>query len=111
MKKILLLLMMLPASMGVWAETKYIAEVMLIGGTKTETDELKDTYTDQGWTVIDQDLNAGCGSSSDYIYLLYKEGSTASPNHTFVTHFLISDASGTVPDTRDHKGHRYKLVP
>ena len=111
MKKILLLLMMLPASMGVWAETKYIAEVMLIGGTKTETDELKDTYTDQGWTVIDQDLNAGCGSSSDYIYLLYKEGSTASPNHTFVTRFLISDASGTAPDTRDHKGHRYKLVP
>ncbi|MBQ9216680.1 MAG: leucine-rich repeat protein [Muribaculaceae bacterium] len=111
MKKILLLLMMLPASMGVWAETKYITEVMLIGGTKTETDELKDTYTDQGWTVIDQDLNAGCGSSSDYIYLLYKEGSTASPNHTFVTHFLISDASGTAPDTRDHKGHRYKLVP
>lgn len=103
--------MMLPASMGVWAETKYITEVMLIGGTKTETDELKDTYTDQGWTVIDQDLNAGCGSSSDYIYLLYKEGSTASPNHTFVTHFLISDASGTAPDTRDHKGHRYKLVP
>ncbi len=111
MKKILLLLMMLTASMGVWAETKYIAEVMLIGGTKTETDELKDTYTDQGWTVIDQDLNAGCGSSSDYIYLLYKEGSTASPNHTFVTRFLISDASGTAPDTRDHKGHRYKLVP
>lgn len=111
MKKILLLLMMLTASMGVWAETKYITEVMLIGGTKTETNELKDTYTDQGWTVIDQDLNAGCGSSSDYIYLLYKEGSTASPNHTFVTHFLISVASGTAPDTRDHKGHRYKLVP
>ena len=111
MKKFILLLVAVLASLSMWAETKYITEVMLIGGTKSETDELKDTYTDQGWTVIDQDLNAGCGSSSDYIYLLYKEGSTASPNHTFVTYFLISDASGTAPDTRDDNGHRYKLVP
>ena len=111
MKKFILLLVAVLASLSMWAETKYITEVMLIGGTKTETDELKDTYTDQGWTVIDQDLNAGCGSSSDYIYLLYKEGSTASPNHTFVTSFFISDASGTAPDTRDAYGLRYKLVP
>ena len=111
MKKFILLLVAVLASLSMWAETKYIAEVMLIGGTKSETDELKDTYMDQGWTVIDQDLNAGCGSSSDYIYLLYKEGSTASPNHTFVTDFLLSNASGTAPDTRDAYGHRYKLVP
>ncbi|MBR6248465.1 MAG: hypothetical protein IKQ89_05645, partial [Muribaculaceae bacterium] len=101
MKKILLILMVLLASLSMWAETKYITEVILIGGTQTETDSLKATYTAQGWTVIDQDLNAGCGSSSDYIYLLYKEGSTASPNHTFVTSFRISDASGTAPDTRN----------
>ena len=111
MKKFILLLVAVLASLSMWAETKYITEVMLIGGTKSETDELKDTYTDQGWTVIDQDLNAGCGSSSDYIYLLYKEGSTASPNHTFVTDFFISNASGTAPDTRDAYGHRFKLVP
>ena len=111
MKKFILLLVAVLASLSMWAETKYIAEVMLIGGTKSETDELKDTYMDQGWTVIDQDLNAGCGSSRDYIYLLYKEGSTASPNHTFVTDFLLSNASGTAPDTRDAYGHRYKLVP
>ncbi len=110
MKKFILLLVAVLASLSMWAETKYITEVMLIGGTKSETDELKNTYTDQGWTVIDQDLNAGCGSSSDYIYLLYKEGSTASPNHTFVTDFFISDASGTAPDTRDAYGHRFKLV-
>lgn len=110
MKKILLLLMMLPASMGVWAED-YITDVMVIGGSKSEVNALKSTYTAQGWTVIDQDLNKGCGSSSDYIYLLYKEGSTASPNHTFVTDFLLSNVSGTAPDTRDHNGHRYKLVP
>ena len=111
MKKFILLLVAVLASLSMWAETKYITEVMLIGGTKSETDELKDTYMDQGWTVIDQDLNAGCGSSSDYIYLLYKEGSTASPNHTFVTSFRISDASGTAPDTRDAYGHRFNLVP
>ena len=111
MKKFILLLVAVLASLSMWAEPKYITEVMLIGGTKSETDELKDTYTDQGWTVIDQDLNAGCGSSSDYIYLLYKEAGTASPNHTFVTDFLLSNASGTAPDTRDAYGHRFKLVP
>ncbi len=111
MKKFILLLVAVLASLSMWAETKYITEVILIGGTQTETDSLKATYTAQGWTVIDQDLNAGCGSSSDYIYLLYKEGSTASPNHTFVTSFRISDASGTAPDTRNYDGHRYKLVP
>ena len=56
MKKFILLLVAVLASLSMWAEPKYIAEVMLIGGTKTETDELKDTYTDQGWTVIDRGL-------------------------------------------------------
>ena len=109
----MLLMLLLAITQGAWAQTdyKYISEVMLIGGTLDEVNALKDSYTTKGWTVIDQDLNAGCGSSSDYIYLLYKPGSTASPNHTFVTDFYISNASGTAPDTRDYDGRRYKLVP
>lgn len=41
MKKFILLLVAVLASLSMWAETKYIAEVMLIGGTKSETDELR----------------------------------------------------------------------
>ena len=105
-----MLLMLLFTAVTAWGETTYISEVMLIGGTQDEVNALKDNYTTKGWTVIDQDLNAGCGSSSDYIYLLYKPGSTASPNHTFITDFYISNASGTAPDTRNYDGRRYKLV-
>ena len=108
--RVAMLLMLLFTAVTAWAETTYISEVMLIGGTQDEVNALKDHYTTKGWTVIDQDLNAGCGSSSDYIYLLYKPGSTASPNHTFITDFYISNASGTAPDTRDYDGRRYKLV-
>jgi hypothetical protein len=59
MKKILLLLVALLATTTVWAE-EYITDVMVIGGTKNEVNMLKSTYSNLGWTVIDQDLNSGC---------------------------------------------------
>ena len=88
MKKILLLLVALLATTTVWAE-EYITDVMVIGGTLNEVNMLKSTYSNLGWTVIDQDLNAGCGSSSDYIYMLYKKAdeSTVSPG-AFITKFV-----------------------
>ncbi|MBQ4007925.1 MAG: leucine-rich repeat protein, partial [Muribaculaceae bacterium] len=99
------------ASVNVWAED-YITDVMVIGGSKSVVNDLKDTYTGQGWTVIDQDLNKGCGSSSDYIYLLYKTASNQSLDAgAFITGFYISDASGTAPDNVTHDGHTYTLVP
>ena len=112
MKKILLLLMMLPASMGVWAED-YITDVMVIGGSKSEINALKSTYTAQGWTVIDQDLNKGCGSSSDYIYLLYKSASETDVDPgAFITDFVISTATGSIPDNLSYNNYRtYQLVP
>ena len=110
MKKILLLLMMLPASMGVWAED-YITDVMVIGGSKSEINALKSTYTTQGWTVIDQDLNKGCGSSSDYIYLLYKSASETDVDPgAFITDFVISTATGSIPDNLSYNS-TYQLVP
>ena len=111
MKKILLLLMMLPASMGVWAED-YITDVMVIGGSKSEINALKSTYTTQGWTVVDQDLNAGCGSGSDYIYLLYKKGcDSVADVGSFITNFVISTATGTIPDNVSYGDRTYHLVP
>ena len=51
MKKILLLLIAIIATTTVWAED-YITDVMVIGGSKSETNALKTSYTNQGWTVI-----------------------------------------------------------
>lgn len=98
MKKILLLLVALLATTTVWAE-EYITDVMVIGGTLNEVNMLKSTYSNLGWTVIDQDLNSGCGSGSDYIYMLYKKAdeSTVSPG-AFITKFVIRTYDGTAPD-------------
>ena len=98
MKKILLLLVALLATTTVWAE-EYITDVMVIGGTLNEVNMLKSTYSNLGWTVIDQDLNSGCGSGSDYIYMLYKKAdeSTVSPG-AFITKFVIRTYDDTAPD-------------
>ena len=111
MKKILLLLVALFATSTVWA-ADFITDVMVIGGSKSEVNSLKTTYTNQGWTVIDQDLNAGCGSGSDYIYMLYKTGSNTSQDAgAFITDFYISTESGTVPDNVIYNGRTYTIVP
>ncbi len=108
MKKILLLFVALLATTTVWA-ANYITDVMVIGGSKSEVNSLKTTYTNQGWTVIDKDLNDGCGSSSDYIYLLYKSASETSTSATFITDFLISTATSP-PNSFMNYGRVYNLV-
>ena len=106
------LAVMLMATVSAWAETMFITDVMLIGkNDKSEAQELKAQYVAQGWTAIDQDLNAGCGSKSDYIYLLYKQASNINEKATFITDFYISDASDTAPDSRTVNGRTYQLVP
>jgi uncharacterized repeat protein (TIGR02543 family) len=110
MKRILLILVALLATTAAWAED-YITDVMVIGGTQSEMEILLPSFTAQGWTVIDQDLNAGCGSSSDYIYLLYKKASETDENATFISDFLISNASGTVSDSLTYNGRTFYLVP
>ena len=113
MRRAAMMMLLAVVATVAWAQKTYITEVMLVGkNNKTEAEALRDQYVAQGWTAIDQDLNAGCGSKSDYIYLLYKQGTLASPNHTFITKFLISDDSGTAPDTRvGDDGCHYRLVP
>jgi len=70
--------------------TTFIKDVKVIGGTKDETKELKETLTKQGWTFIDYDLNKG--ASGDYIYLLYKaEENTDGVNWGYITDFIIHD--------------------
>ena len=113
MKKTALIIIatLLAVGQEAWA-TEFITDVMLIGGTKSEVDTLKTTYQNDGWKIIDQDLNAGCGSGSDYIYLLYKTADNyTTGNLTFITDFYISTSSGTAPDEVSYNKHNYHLVP
>ena len=109
MKKLFLLLLALIATTSVLAED-YITDIMVIGGSKSETNALKASYTEQGWTVIDQDLNAGAGG--DYIFLLYKKASEVNATYgTFIKDIYISSDSGTAPDYIVHNRRPYELVP
>ena len=45
------LLLLITMTQGAWG-TDFITDVMLIGGTKTEVNTLKNTYQDKDWTVI-----------------------------------------------------------
>jgi len=98
MKKILLLLVAVLATTTIWA-TDFITDVMVIGGTQSEINIMKPLYEADGWTVIDQDLNAGCGSSSDYIYLLYKTASDTITSPDFITEFLLLKTGADAPDS------------
>ncbi|MBR5727717.1 MAG: leucine-rich repeat protein, partial [Muribaculaceae bacterium] len=90
-----------------WAEN-YISDVMVIGGTQTEVNNLKTTYVNQGWVVIDKDLNDGCGSSSDYIFLLYKQVGETTPS-PFITDFVLTKGS-SAPATITYNDCKYHLV-
>ncbi len=93
-----------------WA-ADLITDVMVIGGTQSEVNTLMSTYTELGWKVIDQDLNKGCGSKSDYVYLLYKTASHDDADATFITDFYISTASGTPSEGFISNNRTYTLTP
>ncbi|MBO4840798.1 MAG: choice-of-anchor J domain-containing protein [Bacteroidaceae bacterium] len=76
--------------------TDYISDVVLVGGTKQETNTLIDSYKSKGWTLVEKDLNAGAGG--DYIYLLYKKESSEGINRGYITHFYIKKGTWPFPD-------------
>lgn len=92
------------AVQGAWAQTG-ITDVMLIGSNGNDIGSLKTQYTEAGWTLIDYDLNKGCGSSSDYIYLLYKTGTSG-----HITGLYLKTGSERA-DNITANGHTYTIVP
>ena len=88
-----------------------ITDVMLVGGSKSETASLTNSYAAQGWRAYTQDLNSGCGSGSDYIYLLYKSADSASVSNGTITGFYIKTGSSDVTDEITHGGRLYRLAP
>ena len=94
----------------------YISEVKLIGGNQTETDALKTQYEEAGWTVVNYDLNKGCGSGSDYIFLIYKKASRNSTDQGYITDFYLADNGknydvSNLPSTVNYNYKDYTLCP
>ena len=111
---VMTLLVTLLTASSAGAATKFIQDVMLIGGTEGEVGIKLITYIRQGWSYIDKDLNDGCGSNSAYIHLLYKKDSYGDGfNYGSITGFYIySRQDDTLPpDTKTINGRTYYLVP
>ena len=94
--------------------TKFITQVALIGtqGESNINDMLKQAK-DQGWSYVNKDLNAGCGTGSDFIYLIYlSEENTDGFNHGYITDFyIVGSNSKSVEEKLTYQGRTYELVP
>ncbi len=89
--------------------TQFITDIKLIGGTKAECNSLKTSLTNEGWTVIDYDLNKG--ASGDYIFLLYKaDNNTDGINRGYITNFYISSEGDVADDSHTVDGRTYNLA-
>ena len=89
----------------------FVTDVKLIGGTKSKAEQLKSNLENDGWTVIDKNLNYGC-PDGDYIYLAYKtESNTDGFNYGYITDFVIRADPGTVDESITYSEHTYSLVP
>ena len=101
----MMLLLVVFTSTRVWA-TDYVTDVMLIGAGKS-INTLKSKYQDEGWTLIDQDLNKGAGGA--YVFLLYKKGTDKSQA---ITDFYIKVTdSPDHPETMTYNNRTYYLTP
>ena len=97
-RMLLMTLLLTMTAQTAWADTwpEYITDVILVGGTESEVNEAKAAHSD--YTFISQDLNKGCGSSSDYIYLGYKKGYRASTNGGYITDIIVvTEGSNAIP--------------
>ena len=105
-----LLVVLLGSTQGAWSKD-FITDVMVIGNNnETAFNNLQSSYEAQGWTAINKDLNAGCGSGTDFIHLLYKKQSSPGSSGTFITGFYIKTGSNS-PESLTHEGRTYHLLP
>ena len=95
---------------GPTLKTEFITDVTLIAhNDKTEKDKLIASYKEQGWTLINKDLNEGAGG--DYTYLLYKSAeNNDGHNDGLITNFYIMQGASNVNPSLTHNGHTYHLV-
>ena len=63
LKTLFLLFSLIAFAQGAWAQT-FITDVMTISGNQSQTNGYKTQFQNQGWTVINNDLNAGGGGNN-----------------------------------------------
>jgi hypothetical protein len=107
LKALFLFVALFAFTQGVWAET-FITDVMVIAGDQSQTDGYKTQLQNQGWTVIDNDLNAGAGGN--FIYLLYKTNESSGSSRTAVTGFYLKTGNSNHPNILTYDGHTYNLA-
>jgi len=99
-----------------WAKDvrMFMTDLMLVGGADWSTVSAQiNYYQERGYKVIEYDLNKGCGSGTDYIYLLYKPANwNDGQNHGYITGLAIK-TSTDYPDSfyDDLTESTYYLVP
>ena len=98
-----------------WArDVMFMTDLMLVGGPNWSTVSAQfNYYQERGYKVIEYDLNKGCGSGTDYIYLLYKPANwNDGQNHGYITGLAIK-TSTDYPDSfyDDLTEATYYLVP
>jgi hypothetical protein len=84
---------------------KAISEVKLIGGSASEISSMMSKARQQGWTVIESNLNAG--TRGDVIHLCYKTSSGSD----YITDLYLSSGANTVANTITVSGRTYTLCP
>ena len=101
---LLVLVVMMVSMLPVTAHAEEVTYIESIGIAKHESSasSAKKALTDAGFTVIDQDLNAGCNTlinKTDYIYLGYKR--TSDPSKAITGLLIYSGSYSDVPYSRN----------
>lgn len=104
-----MLLFSVLATVTTWAKCDFFTDVVLVGGSKNEVNQLIESYKAEGWTLINKDLNAGAGG--DYVYLLYKKASDLDMDEgNFITEFYIKSGAYGVNETITINNMAFDLV-
>ena len=111
---VVVLALVMPAQTWARDVRMFMTDLMLVGGANWSTVSAKiNYYQERGYKVIDYDLNKNCGSSSDYVYLLYKPADwNDGQNHNYITGLAIKTSTAYPDSFYDYDMEMtYYLVP
>ena len=86
----MLLVLMLTATQTAWAQewTSYVSDVVVVGTWSAAPNKYTEKYTDNGYYLVEDDLNSGAGGM--YVYLLYKTATRNNPAEGgYVSDFVL----------------------
>ena len=104
---LLMFVMLVGGTKNIHAQS-YITDVIVLGDgiSGVNAKNLKNEYTNKGWTVLEQDLNQGSGGW--FVYIAYKTSSTANPYSGYITDICASDQK---MDSFTSDGRTYYRAP